>query len=275
MRILKGLVLGALITYFLLLSFLMVFQRSFIYFPSKQKPTFAQHGKSAEGYEVMAVTTEDGLTLEGWYYPAKDPEKPTFIWFHGNAADYANRVYWANNYTKLGYGVVLTSYRGYGGNPGKPTERNMYRDARAWVKAVQTQLKKAPEDIVFYGESLGTGVAIKMSTEFDSKAVVLHTPYKSLVAIAQKHYPIFPVKLVMLDQFNSIERVKDIKAPVLMFHGTQDEVLPYSHALELFEAAPEPKFFYTAGDAYHSTVYDFKVDQEVVTFLDALDAKSE
>ncbi len=261
------LILGPVFVYVVLLTLLVIFQRSFIYFPDTTRPDLAAYGQVAEGYQVITAQTEDGLRLEGWYYQG-DADKPVILWFHGNASNYANRVYWAQHLTKAGYSVVLAGYRGYAGNPGTYTEGNLYKDAHAWVKTVQNDLHVSPGNLVLYGESLGSGIAVEIATHYDVRALILHTPYKSLRALAERTYPIFPIKYVMYDQYDSLSRIPHIhKMPVLMFHGTQDNVIPFTHARELFDAAPKPKTFVALEGASHSDVFSYGADRAIFDFL--------
>ncbi len=271
--LLKKLLIGAVFLYFALLFILVVFQRSFIYFPTTSEPSFSQYGQLAKAYESISVVNEDGLRISGWYHRGKDRQKPLIIWFQGNGGSYADRIYSAQFYVERGYSILLAGYRGYGGNPGKITERGLYQDADAWVRMAASRLKFSPDQMVLYGESLGTGIAVEMATRYRFKALILQTPYKSLRAIAQRQYPFYPITFLMKDHFDSLSRIQRIKAPVFMFHGDQDEVIPLSHAQTLFDAAPQPKSFRVIRGARHSDTYNYGVDKIVHSFLQAVETQ--
>ncbi len=264
---LKKILIFIVFSYFAFLVFLVFFQRSFIYFPTHNIPTFSEYGLDAKGYETVIVNTKDGLRLRGWYFPAQQQDKETFLWFHGNGQDYASRVYWANYYTKKGYGVILAGYRGYAGNEGKPTERNFYIDGEAWVSAALGPLNIKADQLVFYGESLGSGVAVEMATRYEAKALILHTPYKSLTALAQRKYPFYPITFLMNDKFDNLSRIKNIKMPLLVVHSKDDDVIPYEDARELYDAAPPSKSMETLEGGRHMQVYEYGFDRAVIQFL--------
>lgn len=271
--LLQKLLIWLAFIYVCLFLFLVFFQRSFIYFPSTNMPNFRDYGLSAKNYEIVETKTSDNLELNGWYHRDGKPDKPLIIWFHGNAGSHADRAVLGNMYVKAGYPILLAGYRGYGGNPGKPTERGFFLDAEAWYKFALEELGKTPDQIVLYGESLGSGVAVELATRFDAKALILHTPYTSLRALAEKQYPIYPIRLVMKDQYDSLSRIARIKMPVFIFHGAKDEIIPSSHPHILFEAAPEPKALKILPEARHGDVYYHDAFKLVHSFLKLLDQK--
>lgn len=229
-----GLVLG-----YLFLAFALFFmQRKILYVPSVG--ALYPMDSSLIGAETVQLETADGLRLSAWYAPPAKPDWPTIIYFHGNAGNLRDR---ASRYKMLmdkGFGVLALSYRGYGGNPGTPTEQGLYADARAAVKFALTKEPNAKK-LLFYGESLGTGVAIQMASEHAPGALVLEAPYTSVAARAQEIYFFVPTNLLLRDRFDSIGKIRTIHAPVLIFHGEKDAVMPAHHGKKLLEAANEPK----------------------------------
>ena len=174
-------------------------------------------------------------------------------------------MYLAHKFLAAGFGVLLLEYRGYGGNPGKPTELGLYEDARAAMHFLQQQ--GIPDNnIVLYGESLGTGVATKLATEFPICALVLQSPYTSLSALARCHYGL-PIPL--RDKFDSLSRIQKIHVPILMLHGKLDVVVPYSQGLTLFNFANQPKKWIEFPTKGHHDLWDTHFADEVSHFINS------
>jgi uncharacterized protein len=240
-----GIAVAAL--YLLAAAFLFTYQRSFLYLPHAAHTSLAEVGLT--GVTEEAITTADGVRIIAWYAPPADG-MPTLVFFHGNGgfiAAFADRI---RHGQEKSYGVMLVEYRGYSGLPGTPTEEGLYADGRAaldWLAANGT-----PSTSVFlYGESLGSGVAVKLATERRVAGVILESPYTSTVAVGESLYWMFPVRWLMSDRYDSLSRIKDIHAPLLIMHGGADHVIPQSQGRELFEAALEPKLGYFPPDARH------------------------
>jgi len=246
-----------------------VFQRNFMYFPDNSKPS-----RIASGVPDMAeitFATADGLELFAWHGQPVHADKPTVVMFHGNAGTIGDRGYKARTFLDGGYGVLLVEYRGFSGNPGSPSEDGLYQDARGALGYL-SNLGVEKDDIVIYGESLGTGVAITMAAEAQAQgapvaAVILEAPYTSTVDAGAAHYPFLPVRWLMKDRFESIKRIDDIDAPLFVVHGEQDWTVPAKLGKRLFAAAQEPKDALWIPQAGHNDVYDFGAGQAVLNFL--------
>ncbi|HEX7006526.1 MAG TPA: alpha/beta hydrolase [Alphaproteobacteria bacterium] len=241
-----------------------VFQRRLVYFPDRTRPEPASHG--AGDMRVVRYSTADGLALAAWYRPPANAGTPVIVHFHGNAGHIGDRAPLMRRYIEVGYGVLLAEYRGYGGNPGRPTEAGLYEDGRAALDFLARQGIEAGR-IVLYGESLGTAVAVAVAAERPVGAVVLEAPFTSAVDIGVAVYPFLPVRWLMLDRFNLLRRIGAIRAPLLVLHGEQDETVPAAHGRRVLAAAPEPKegrFFAAAG---HDDLHAFGIVEEVVAFL--------
>ncbi|HIF10012.1 MAG TPA: alpha/beta hydrolase [Sneathiellales bacterium] len=260
--------------YAVLVGGLFLAQRQLIYYPSQTLASPAEAG--IPEMQVLRVTTDDGLGLTFWYRPA-DKGQPTLVYFHGNGGNLSGRGFKVRSYLNAGYGVLLAAYRGYGGNPGKPSEAGLYSDARAQLKFLESQ-DVAPRDWVLYGESLGSGVAVHMAFEQagaggqDEKpapvgAVVLEAPFSSLGDAAQAHYPYVPARLMIRDRFDSLAKIDRINAPVFIFQGELDGVISPIQGKRLFEAALEPKQAKWVAGAGHNNLYDFGVGDMVIDFV--------
>lgn len=239
-------------------------QRNFLYFPAGERESI--ESLTGTHPEILKVTTQDDLSYDAWYWPAKTGQE-TLIFFHGNGQAYQ---YWVNKmmtHIRLGYGVLFTDYRGYGGFKGRPSEQGIYKDARAFITTLNTQKNILFDDMIFYGESLGTGVAVQMATEFTPKALILESPYSGTNEVAKARFPIFPVDFLMKDQYRSIDKITALKMPKLFLHAQHDGIIPIRFGKALFEAAPEPKIFITIKNGGHNDLYENGAPLHIANFL--------
>ncbi|HWA95715.1 MAG TPA: alpha/beta hydrolase [Terracidiphilus sp.] len=250
LTILAGL---ALIAYVALAAIFFFTQRSLLYYPSHayMTPTQAHANPS---YREIEVRTEDGVALRGWYAPAKEGHC-TIVFFHGNADQLATASEVGDAYIAQGYGFLVAEYRGYSGLPGKPTEKGLYADGRAYMHYLMSHGVDA-QQIVLYGHSLGTGVATEMATEFHVGGVMLLAPYLSIPQVGQTHFAIFPVNLLALDRFDNERKIGRISSPLLIANGTDDQVIPPRQGRKLFELAHEPKEFHPIPGRGHNDAFD-------------------
>ncbi|WP_133139958.1 alpha/beta hydrolase [Legionella genomosp. 1] len=248
---------------FILLGTLFIFfyQRKLIYFPAKLMPSPASF--QAKDMQVVLLRTSDGLTLQSWYKAAKSGQA-TVLFLHGNGGHIGMRMPMARQWINHGFGVLLLEYRGYSGNPGFPSEEGFYQDAEA-ARAFLRQQGVTDEHLVIYGESLGTGVATYLSANHGACAVILQSPFTSLSAIARYHYPL--ILISPWDKYDSLSRIQDIKSPLLILHGDQDGIVPYTQGVELFEAAKEPKEFVRVPNRGHNDLWGQAFYQKVIQFI--------
>lgn len=260
--------LAAIGVYAAFVGALFAFQRGMMYLPSRERPEPAHYDVAA--LRTVAASTEDGLAIESLYRPAA-PGRPTIVYFHGNAGHRGDRVGKTRPYLDAGYGVLLAGYRGYGGNPGQPTEDGLYADGRAALALLEGE-GIAPARWVLYGESLGTGVAVQLGAERAGAgtpvgALVLEAPFTSMASAAQYHYPYVPAYWLVRDRFDSLAKIADVGAPLLIFHGGRDRTVPERLGRRLFAAAPEPKEALWIPEADHNDLYDFGAARAVLDFL--------
>lgn len=239
--------------YLAMLALMFVFQRRLLYFPTPLSESQVAHSAP---FTRLTVTTEDGLFLSSWESPGT-PGKQTILFFHGNAGNAADRMPLMRVLLAAGHSVVLAEYRGYGGNPGTPSEANLLQDARRLIDDI-IRRGVAAADIIVMGRSLGTGIATTLATEYDVKALVLVSAYSSLADVAAGHYPYFPVSLLMWDRFDSLEKIAGVTAPLLIFHGDRDRIIPLAHGLKLYQAAEGQKEFIRLPGQGHN---DLDMDQ--------------
>lgn len=261
-------IITALLLYACLMVFLYVYQRNLQYFPAGPRPVI----QSEAPYEIIPVTPESDITLEGLYWPGEQT-LPTIVFFHGNGQAYQ---YWADKlapYRKEGYGVLFADYPGYGGYPGKPTEQGIYNAARAFINALQEKHAIKPDNMVFYGESLGTGVAVQMATEFLPKALILESAYSSTADIAKSRYWMFPVDVLMKDQYRSIDKIGALTMPKLFIHAERDAVIPIRFSQKLYDAAPEQKKIITNPNGGHNDLFENGMALHIQSFLSKISLK--
>jgi len=238
MTTLKSVIITLLVCYAGMLVLLFVAQRSLMYFPDRTRIAPAAAGLS--GADEIVLDTADGEKVVAWHIPPQEG-KPVIVYFHGNGGALHIRVGRFRALTAGGYGLLALSYRGYGGSTGRPTEAGLLADAAAAYSFATARY--APAKIVLWGESLGTGVAVAFAVQHPVGGLVLEAPFTSAVDIAAAVYPFVPVRLLMLDQFRSDERINAVKAPILVMHGERDRVVPIAYGERLFALAREPKKF--------------------------------
>lgn len=256
--------------YLLLTGALYVFQRNLIYFPDTSRPVMTGN---LSGLSEVTVETADGLQLLCWYGQPR-PGMATVLYFHGNAGNIASRVEKIRPFVNAGYGVLLVGYRGYGGNGGSPSEQGFYADARGAVQYLKN-LPKPPARLIIYGESLGTAVAVRTAADLAAageaiEALVLEAPFTSVVEAAAHYYPIFPIKWLLKDRFDSASRIARVEAPVLIVHGQQDATIPIRLGRELYQLAAQPKQKLWIAGAGHNDLFDHGAAEAVLEFLAGL-----
>jgi uncharacterized protein len=186
------------------------------------------------GFRPITYRTDDGLDLNAGYQPAV-PGMPTLLFFHGNSVDWQSTEVTTELARREGYGVLAAEYRGYGGNPGSPSEEGLYRDGRAALAWLLDQGVPTGQ-IVLVGNSLGSGVATQLASEVPARALVLVSPFMSMTATAANQYPYAPVDWLLADRFENIAKIGRAAMPVLVVHGSADELIPLDHARQLAAA---------------------------------------
>jgi len=233
-----------------LLTLFWLTQRRMMYFPSGGVPPPAQVGLSSA--ETVGFATDDGLTLNGWFVPSEGAGLGTVVVFNGNAGNRAYRSDLAAQLAARGLAVLLFDYRGYGENPGSPTEEGLALDARAARRYVLSRGDVDARRLVYFGESLGSAVAVRLAVEHPPHALILRSPFTSFVDMGRLHYPILPVGWILRDRYPSIDRIARIGCPLLVIAGSADAVVPVSQSRRLFEAALEPKRLEIVEGADHN-----------------------
>lgn len=201
------------------------------------------------GVEEIELKTPDGNSVLAWWSPPQ-PGRPTILYFHGNGGSLADRANRIARFQQAGLGVFMMTYRGYGGSTGRPTERDNVADARrAYEHLLEMGLR--PREIVLFGESLGTGVAVQLAAAREVAGLILDSPYTSMVDLARLHYPLLPAGLVMKDRYETTRHIGGVSAPLLIIHGAADQIVPVEMARQVFATARAPKEFVEFPGAGH------------------------
>ena len=237
-------------------------QRRLIYFPFADLPSLRDAGL-ADG-ESVEFDTSDGLRLGAWFLAGSGPApRLTIVVFNGNAGNRAYRAPLAAALRRHGLQVLLTDYRGYGGNPGAPTERGLAADARAALEYLLSRPDVDGSRIVYFGESLGSAVALRLAVEHTPAALILKSPFTSLADIGRYHYPLLPVDWLLRDRFASIDNAPRIQCPVLVIAGARDTIVPIDFTRRVYAAIAAPKTLEELPVADHND-YELLAGDEVI-----------
>jgi fermentation-respiration switch protein FrsA (DUF1100 family) len=211
---------------------------SLLYFPSRLvAETPADAGLS---FRDLAMETEDGERLHGWWIGGRKPSLGHILLCHGNAGNVGDRIVHASLLSAAGFDVLLFDYRGYGRSSGRPREDGLHRDARAARSVLRSQ-DGVDESLVFYlGESLGGAVALALALESPPKGLILQSAFTSVRDMARLHYPFIP-PVVVPDAYPSLRLIRKLRTPLLVLHGELDDIVPLSNGQILFDAAPGRK----------------------------------
>lgn len=247
----------------ILLAMLSIYllQRRLIYFPAMEVPS--RQAFHAQDMQAIQLKTRDGLSLLSWYYPA-NPHQSTILILHGNGGHIGYRMPLVRAFIKEGFGVLLLEYRGYGGNPGSPSEQGLYQDGQAALNFLHEK-GIDNKNIVLYGESLGTAVATYLAKENKVCAVILQSPFTSLSVLARIHYPW--ILLPPWDKFDSLARIKSINTALLILHGNADSIVPFQEGLTLYQQANEPKKWIELAGRGHNNMWDSNYYDYLIQFI--------
>ena len=247
----------------LIILFIMIFPRfiekGFIFHPERSNDSATPDVYGIE-YDDVIFRTEDGLNLNGWFVPGKKPSPDadlhTLLWFHGNAGNINRRL---DNikmiYERVPVNVFIIDYRQYGRSEGKVSEQGTYIDARAALAYLHSRKEINREKIIFFGRSLGSAVAVELALNEKCRALILETPFTSILEMGKKLYPFLPLSLLLKTKYDSLAKIGNIKVPILVMHGDKDDLVPFEHGKRLYDMANEPKEFYTIPGAGHNDTH--------------------
>ncbi|RLJ16615.1 alpha/beta hydrolase [bacterium endosymbiont of Escarpia laminata] len=234
-----------------LLLILYFSQSRLLYYPNlPTRAIMATPDQVGLGFETIALTTDDGITLHGWFLPVEKP-RATLLFFHGNAGNISHRLDSLEIFHRLGLAVLIFDYRGFGRSEGRPTEAGNYRDAEAAWRLLTGQKKIPPEDILLFGRSLGAAVAARLASSHPVRALILESAFTSVPDMAADLYPLLPVRWLSRFQFDTKAYLESVTCPVLIVHSPDDEIIPFKHGQQLYQAARQPKRFLEIGGSHN------------------------
>lgn len=253
---------AVVVTYLFVVVLLVLWQRKLLY-----RPLSAPREPAAAGASWMTPIRQENRLL-GWFAPPPTNDAPVLVFFHGNRGTLARVAAKIAAWHLQDIGVFAATYRGYEGNPGRPSESGLYADART-VLAWLTETGIPTTRIILYGESLGTAVVTQMAGERTFRAIVLEAPFTSMTEVAAKRYPWIPCRWLLRDRFDSLSKIGNITVPLLILHGEADRTVPVEHARRLAEAAPETQLVVLSG-ANHLNLHEQGGTPPLLAFIKVL-----
>ena len=259
-------IFGIFIIYFLILAFLFIFQRSLMYHPDENN----YFGDKLEvDIQKVKIETEDNIQLLGWFHKKNLKDYKTILYFHGNAGKLENRIHKLNHFKDMNVNFLIIAWRGFSGNDGNPSEKGLYIDGESTIKWLKNKGIKE-ENIILYGESLGTGIATQIAQNKNFAGLVLETPFTSMVEAAKNFYPYIPVGFILKDKYENDKKIQNVNIPVLIMHGEADQIVPFWMGKKVFNLANEPKFSYFTKTDDHMMEYDERLVLTLSSFIENL-----
>ena len=234
-------------------------EKGFIFYPDKD--VYSTPDDWGLEYDDVIFQTEDGLKLHGWFIPGKTESLTannlhTLLWFHGNAGNISHRLENIKMlYDRVPVNIFIFDYRQYGKSEGRISEQGTYIDAKAAFEYLRSRRDINHEKIVFFGRSLGSALAVDLAINEKCCGLILETPFTSMKELAKTLFPYIPVGYILQTKYDCITKIRDVKTPILILHGDRDELVPIEQGKTLYEAANEPKEFYTIPGATHNDTY--------------------
>lgn len=263
MKYLYFTVSSIIIAYIVVIIFVYFYQRNLLYHPSENN---YQNDTIQFNNQEIFIKVNDEIKLKSWIINKDLKNFKTLVFFHGNAGDLSNRIYKLNELDKLNINILLISWRGFSGNEGYPTEKNLYEDAEAAIKWLNKK-KVSNSQIILYGESLGTGVAVEIASKNNFNSIILESPFTSIENSAKIYYPYLPVSFLLKDRYDSISKIKKINSPILIMHGRKDDIVPFFMGKKLFEKANSPKDSYFTDIDDHMMEFNSQLLNKIKDFI--------
>ena len=231
-----------LFAYLLLMALIFFMQSRMLYFPYKEHaldPT-----RAGMSFEDLMLKTADGVRVSAWFVPVRKGERASaaVIVCHGNAGNISHRLDTIQIFNRLGLDVLIFDYRGYGKSEGSPDEKGTYEDARAAWRFLREK-GYGSEKIVVFGRSLGGAIASRLAREVGPAALIVESSFTSVPDLASEIYWYFPVRLLSRFEYPTAKNLSIVKAPVLVIHSREDNLIPFAHGERNFASAKEPKTF--------------------------------
>lgn len=226
----------------------------FLFFPENH--IYATPAALNLEYREVLFTAEDATEIHGWYLPG-EPDKPLVLFCHGNAGNISHRLDNLMLLHQLGLSTFIFDYRGYGKSQGTTSEEGTYSDVRGALRYLKEQGWSAKQ-MIYFGRSMGAGVALQLALEEPPAALVMESPFTSVSAMGRHHYPILSLVAGWLIQarYNNLQKIDRLMAPLLIFQGEKDWIVPPKMAEQLYRKAPQPKQLVILPGANHNDTYD-------------------
>lgn len=253
-RFTRQILIAAIAAILFWMLLLMLFEERFIFFPSSYPDGYYEEARSLPFLEDCWFMTEDGVKLHGWF-ARRDSAIATLVISHGNAGNLSHRLPIIKTFRDLGFNVFMYDYRGYGRSEGSPTEEGVYRDGRAAFDYVIRRSDVDSTNVILFGTSLGGAVAVDVALDRPAAGMILESTFSSARDVARVAYPFLPAQFLLRSKFDSAEKIRSIRIPLLFLHGDQDSIIPISLGRKLFEAANEPKTFHVVSGADHNDIF--------------------
>ena len=255
-----------ILTYFFILFSTYIFQRNLLYHPTENNYS---GDKISVDVEKIKIRTQDNIELVSWYHKKNLNNYKTILFLHGNAGSLENRVHKINHFRDMNVNFLIIAWRGFSGNEGKPTEKGLYEDARSAVRWLKSNGVKE-NNIIIYGESLGTGVATEIAQNKKFAGVILESPFTSMIDAGKDKYPYLPVRLLLKDKYESDKKIKNINSPILIMHGKVDNIVPFHMGKKMYELANKPKYSYFSEYDDHMMEFNEKLLKALKNFIYSL-----
>ncbi len=252
------------LAYIIILIVIYFSQRSLMYHPSENN--YLDENKL--NHKIDKIKIPSDTELNSWYFQ-KNKNFKTLLFFHGNAGSLENRIYKLNDLSKLDLNYLIIAYRGFSGNKGSPTEKGLYKDARAakyWLNLNNI----SDQNIIVYGESLGTAVAIDLAKDHKFAGVILESPFTSMLKLSKKYYPWAPTGLLLKDKYETDKKINKVFSPMLILHGRKDNIVPFEMGEELFNQANIPKYNYFIDNDDHMMDFNEGLISAINQFISSL-----
>ncbi len=252
--------------YGVLVLVLFFFQSRLLYLPNlPSREIIATPDSVGLAYEPVTLITDDAVTLDGWFVPARQP-RGVLLFFHGNAGNISHRLDSLKIFNELGLATLIFDYRGYGRSHGQPSEQGTYRDAQAAWRYLTEERHSPAQDIVLFGRSLGASIAAHLASEYTPKALIIESAFTSVPDLAAEVYPFVPARWLARFRYSTEAHLRSVSCPVLIVHSRDDEIIPFAHGRRLFAVANEPKQLLEIRGGHND---GFLVSGQ--TYVDALD----
>ena len=255
-----------ILIYFFILISTYIFQRNLLYHPTENNYSGDQILVSIE---KVKINTQDGIELMSWYHNKNVNSYKTILFLHGNAGSLENRIHKINHFKDMNVNFLLVAWRGFSGNKGTPTEKGLYEDAESAVRWLKSKGVRE-NNIIVYGESLGTGVATEIAQNKNFAGIILESPFTSMIDAGKDKYPYLPVRLLLKDRYESNKKIKNINSPILIMHGKVDNIVPFHMGKKMYELANEPKYSYFSEYDDHMMEYNEKLLKVLKDFIGSL-----